>query len=518
MPKTNQQNWFYITSIIFAIALPFSVALISVAEALLLLTALIHFNSKQLIINFPDRRTLICVIGVFFIYIGWLIFTNDWKCAIYDLRKNMAYFVIPLAFILSPKLSSLQYKRILYVFSVSVVLSSIITLVKFYLEDDYSILDAQKYGFMHHIRFSLQLIFSMVILWKGLTDYGKKNNTYLNITLVAALLILAVFLVWHQSLTGIITLLVTVFAMVLISIINQPKRKLKIATSLILFAIIAFPIAYLYYAIDRFYNVDPLEISKLEKFTAEGNVYEHDVNKQITENGHYVWIYVCDKELEEEWNKRAELKYNESDNHGYVVKYTLIRYLTSKNLRKDAEGVKALSDDDIKSIENGISNYILADKSISLYPRIYVSIWELDTYFKTGNANHRSLAQRIEYTKAAISIIKNNFWLGVGTGNWRMAYVEEYKKANSKMDPARYGNVHNQYLNYMVKFGIIGFILIFAAILYPVIKTKTYRNQLFLLFLVIMFIGNLGDANFETHTGSNFFMFFYCLFLVPKLD
>ncbi|WP_425531654.1 O-antigen ligase family protein [Draconibacterium aestuarii] len=142
----------------------------------------------------------------------------------------------------------------------------------------------------------------------------------------------------------------------------------------------------------------------------------------------------------------------------------------------------------------------------------------MDSYFRTGNANHRSLAQRIEYTKAAVSIIRSNLWLGVGTGNWKNAYRDFYIKTESKMAPARYGNVHNQYLNYWVKFGIIGLLIILFFILYPVIKSKAYLNQLFFLFLVIMFVGNLGDANFETHTGSNFFMFFYCLFMVPKSD
>jgi O-antigen ligase len=140
----------------------------------------------------------------------------------------------------------------------------------------------------------------------------------------------------------------------------------------------------------------------------------------------------------------------------------------------------------------------------------------LDTYLKTGVANHRSLAQRIEYTNAALTIIKENFWLGVGTGNWKKAYRDHYIENDSQMEAARFGNVHNQYLNYMVKFGLIGFLYIMFAILYPVVKTKAYKNPLFFLFLVIMFIGNLGDANFETHTGSNFFVFFYCLFFIQE--
>uniref|UniRef100_UPI0032168B53 O-antigen ligase family protein n=1 Tax=uncultured Draconibacterium sp. TaxID=1573823 RepID=UPI0032168B53 len=516
--RLNQINWFYIASLIFAIALPFSNALISVSSALLIVASIAHYKNFNLKSSLKDRRLLLFLMGIYAVYLLGLVFTNDWKWAAYDLRKNMAYFVIPLAFLLAPRLSIIQYKRILYVFAFSVVLSAIITLMQFYLNEDNLLVNAQKYGFMHHIRFSLQIDFSIFILTYLLYEHRESKNRYLKIGIVSSILILATFLIWHQSLTGIITFIVTLVVLLVIWMVKQPKRQTRMVVGIILFAIMIIPVAYLYYAIDRFYSVDVYEPEELEKYTSQGNLYKHNTTNPAIENGHYVWLYVCKKELEKEWNKRSTIKYNSTDKFGYSIKFTLIRYLTSKNLRKDAEGVKALSDSDIKNIENGVSNYILAGKSISLYPRIYVSIWELDSYFRTGNANHRSLAQRIEYSKAAFSIIQENFWLGVGTGNWKKSYRDYYIKSESKMAPARYGNVHNQYLNYMVKFGIVGLILILFFVFYPVIKSKAYRNQLFLLFLIIMFVGNFGDANFETHTGSNFFVFFYCLFMLPKSD
>jgi hypothetical protein len=327
---------------------------------------------------------------------------------------------------------------------------------------------------------------------------------------------LLLFLIWHQSLTGILTFAAGSFVATIWWITQLGNRKLQLALGLLLSAIVILPALYLYWAIDRYYNVDEWNPAKLEKFSAQDNPYTHNLKQRSVENGHYVWLYICEKEMREEWNKVSDLKYDEKDNNGYKVRDTLIRYLTSKNLRKDAQGVKSLSESDIENIQNGISNYILVNRGISLYPRIYVSIWEMDTYFQTGEANHKSLAQRMEYTKAAIEIIKNNFWIGVGTGNWKKAYRDVYVNNKVKMAEARYGNVHNQYLNYVVKFGILGFLLIMFSLMYPVFKTGTYKNELFFIYLVIMMVGNLGDANFETHTGSHFFIFFYCLFLFPK--
>lgn len=513
-----KSNWFYIASVIFAMSLPFSNAFISISVGLLLITSILNNNIRNIKHNFPQRRIFLFIAGIYFIYLAWMVFTTDWKWATYDLRKNISYLLVPIAFLIAPTLSIAQYKRILYVFSIAVVVSAVITFVQFYLEDDLSILDAPHYGFMHHIRFGLQINIAIIILVQLLYEKRNKMTIVLKSGIIIAVLVLFIFLLWHQSLTGIITFLITIFIALSVVVYRQSNIRTRIVAGLVLLLIVIIPFAYLYYAVDRFYNVDSIEPNSLDKFTSEGNVYRHNLDNQSIENGHYVWLYVCEKELKEEWNKCSKLKYNEKDRFGYTAKYTLIRYLTSKNLRKDAEGVRQLTISDIRNIQNGISNYILADKGISLYPRIYVSIWELDSYFKSGNANHRSLAQRFEYTKAAASIIKENIWFGVGTGNWKSAYREFYIETNSQMAPARYGNVHNQYLNYMVKFGIIGLLLILFAIIYPVIKTKAYRNQLFVLFLVIMFIGNLGDANFETHTGSNLFLFFYCLFLVPKSD
>jgi O-antigen ligase len=195
---------------------------------------------------------------------------------------------------------------------------------------------------------------------------------------------------------------------------------------------------------------------------------------------------------------------------------TLLRYLTSKGLRKDAEGVKSLTSEDIQNVENGIANVIYAENKFSLYPRIYQTVWEYYTYSKTGNANQKSFSQRIEYARAALSIIKENPWFGVGTGNWKQEFKNTYQKNTPNLKEEFYASAHNQYLNYMVKFGVVGFIAIFALLLYPVLKTRQYKDILFLLFLVFMFFANWGDSNFESHMGSSFFVFFYCLFILNK--
>ena len=45
------------------------------------------------------------------------------------------------------------------------------------------------------------------------------------------------------------------------------------------------------------------------------------------------------------------------------------------------------------------------------------------------------------------------------------------------------------------------------------VKKNLFRNGLFVLFFVLQLVANMGDANWETHVGLAFFVFFFSLFL-----
>ncbi len=67
-----------------------------------------------------------------------------------------------------------------------------------------------------------------------------------------------------------------------------------------------------------------------------------------------------------------------------MIKGTLIRYLTSIDLRKDAQGVAALSDWDIHMIEQGVANFNYL-KNPGLRVRILKILMGYDVYKKTGD-------------------------------------------------------------------------------------------------------------------------------------
>ncbi len=277
--------------------------------------------------------------------------------------------------------------------------------------------------------------------------------------------------------------------------------------------LVGFILGYGYYCYQRFYSAPPIESIDLEEKTANGNDYKHNTKCQYTENGHYIWLYVSEKELKQEWNERSNFPYDSLDKQGQKIKYTLIRYLTSRGFKKDSTGVNKLSEKDISLIEKGYANYIFQYK-YSLYPRIYKVIWQIDRYLKGGSANNHSITARIESYKTAMQIISDKPIFGVGTGDIRSTYYTYYEKNNTNIDIIG----ANQFIKTTVATGLFGLIWFLIALFYPILKEKGQFNFLFITFFIISILSMLNEDTLFYQIGVSFFTFFYSilLFIVYK--
>ena len=512
LTKLFNSNWFFLTLLGFAIVLPLSQALVSILGGVLLFVAIVEDNWKNKRQRFQQRKSLLFIPAIFVIYLVSSLLTgrngNGW----YDLQKTLFFLVIPLAFIFGKEINEKQKRFVFYSFAFAILISTIVALIRWQFIGDAEIFSVHKIGLISHIRFSFQLILIIWFFVFLIQNNFNKLKLWVKLGLVALILYYLSFLLFQQSLTGVIAFGASVL-FYLGLLVFQLKRIYRIIFIVLAIAIASVPILYVTQVVSSFYKIETVDENSIAKQTKLGNKYKHDFNNPMVENGHYVNLFVCEKEMREEWNKISEFKYDSIGINGYIVHSTLIRYLTSKGLRKDADGILALNKQDILNIENGIANVIYQSRKYSLYPRIYQTVWEYYVYTHTGDANYQSFSQRIEFAKAAISIIKKNLWFGVGTGNWKDSFRETYQTNGSNLKENLYASSHNQYLNYLVKFGFVGFLLIMFFLIYPVIKTDSYRDTLFLIFLVFMFFANFADSNFESHMGSSFFLFFYCLFL-----
>ena len=517
---TNQlrEKGFYFSLLLFVVVLPFSEALVSIATALLLLQAILLQPIYELKRTFQKNRSVILIISIFAVYLIRMIGTSDISLALYELKKVAFWIAIPLALALSPKLSDKHFYNVLLVFCIAVFVVSGIALIRFVFKSAFGITDFREITLISHIRYSYQVILAIFCcifiyrhqlkIWESFKSRG---------IIIAMILGLTLFLFLLKSIIGIIAFLGTICFLLLYYLFYQ-NRRIKFILVIVLLILMVLPVVYTYSIWKDFYTIEKLEPQKVEKYTASGNPYTFNFDSHEKENGHWVQSYVCSDEMRKEWNKRSECNYDSLNQHGFSHRSTLVRYLTSRGLRKDSAGVSQLTEADIKNIEQGIANYIYAEKRFSLYPRIYETIWEYDRYKATGNPNGQSLSQRIEFAKASVELIKTNFWFGIGTGNWKLEYAKAYDQLESKLRKENQRSSHNQYLNYIVKFGVVGFVFIIAMLLLPVFIEKQHKNILLLILLVFIGIANLGDANLETHMGLPFFCFFYSLFLWHSPD
>jgi O-antigen ligase len=512
LPENMGFSWFFIALLGFVVVLPFSHALVSILGGVLLFTSLVEDSWQNKMARLKENRVHFYIAAIFLIYIlSFLIFYKKGNSA-YDLQKAMFFLVIPVSFVFGKRLSEKQKRMVFYAFGTAVFIASSIAVFKYFSNRGNEVLGVHHITFISHIRFSFQLIlafwFFVLLILQNKTTLTPKQKT--------GLAFLAVyfigFLFFQQSLTGIFAFLSSVLFF-LMYLIFQFQKKYKLILLSLLIALVFIPLGYVSWVVYSFYDIEKIDLPNIDYTTEQGNVYEHHFENKSVENGHYTYLFVCHDEMREEWNKRSDIKYDDLMPGNIPLYYTLIRYITSKGQRKDANAVKALTDQDIKNIESGMTN-IIFQKKYSLHPRVYQTVWEYYMYTQTGNPNHQSLSQRIEFSKAAISIIKQNFWFGVGAGNWKEEFAKTYIKNKSQLSSDLYASSHNQYLNFMVKFGIVGLLLIFFLLIYPVVKTKAYRDTLFLVFIAFMFFANFADSNLESHMGSSFFVFFYCLFII----
>jgi O-Antigen ligase. len=321
-----------------------------------------------------------------------------------------------------------------------------------------------------------------------------------------------------ESLTGIIMF----FAIIVISLLYDffnCKKRLGLRIGLVVL-IILVPVSaslYVYQILKPMIKVETVDFSHLDKKTKAGNDYWHDTIHNGIEDGEYIGLYYCKKELLETWAMRSELPVGGKTLNGEPLESTLARYLTSKGLRKDTDGVLALTDEDIRNIENGLANYNNW-KHPGLRARLSVTAFEYEKYKRSNNPNGGSISQRFEYTKASLYLIGKHLLLGVGTGDIPQAYCDAYNELNSPLQEAFRNRAHNQYLSITVGFGLVGLLWFLVVLLLPYLSSKKNRTYLYTVFTAIMLLSMLPEDTIESQAGVSLYTFFNALllFAVPK--
>ena len=367
---------------------------------------------------------------------------------------------------------------------------------------------------MSHIRYSLFINIAIFACFYFLFIENKKHR-YINLFLSISLIWLLIFIFILQSVTGVVILFVIFFTITCIKIFKSKQIYLRIILITCLLVVLSSITWDFLHIIHEFTNVKKYDPSKLEKVTAYGNPYTYNADLKVIENGNYVFYYICEQELRETWNSISIYPYDGLDKKKEALRSTLVRYLASKNLRKDKNGILALTANDIKNVENGIPNYKLENK-FSINTRIYQMAWEIDAYMHGFNPSGKSISQRFEFWRCAVDVISDNFFFGIGTSNVKKTLDEHYKKIETRLIPENRFFPHNQYLTIMVRFGFIGLLIFLVSLFTVILYEKKQRDFFVYVFILIILMSMINEDTLETQYGVLLFAFWGAIFIFGR--
>ncbi len=497
---------------LLVIGLPLSMFLMSIAQFVLLGAWLLDGNIVVKLKRVFRSPVFWVLAGVYLMHLLGLIYTTDYDYAFRDLRIKLPLLLLPLLFISSDPLEKKYFDWVLKIFIAAVITSSIISIAVYAGLVHKELHDIRDISiFISHIRLALLVCVAVTCCIYFFRIY---TSAKIRILLILIIIYLISFLILLESLTGLSVLMCLATLMLYHYLFKQSR----------LIGVIGFVVitTMLFIGATKFYQfvfVDSIKqvtinYQQLPQKTALGNTYVHDASKHDIENGNLVWVYVCEKELDSAWNKRSRFLYSGKDEMGQYINHTLIRFLASKNLTRDAAGVNQLSDAEVRAIETGIAN--ANDQNLSdVGSRMHQLAWEYRQYYYNGNPSGHSVVQRFEFWKTAVYIISKHPLIGVGTGDVQKAFDVAYDETDSKLDKGNRFKSHNQYLSLAVTFGICGGIYFIFSLFFPILSLKK-PSFLYSSFLLIALLSMLTEDTLETQAGVTFFAFLNVFFFTQN--
>jgi hypothetical protein len=460
------------------------------------------------------NKAAMALMSIYILHIAGLIFTSDFAYAMKDLRIKTPIFILPLFLSTSKAIDRRTFYGYMILFLASLVLVTIMNTWRLLHGWYIDIREVSKYT--THILLGLMLTLGLftsayLILWKRhFPWWGKVLLVLLSVWFI-------IYMVMSKLMTGIAVFFITNVILLLIIAFRSRKRWLRPVLTLFILFSVASGYLYLRSVVNDYYHVNPIDLRKLEPVSPRGNAYYHDTSARILENGNYVWIYIQKEEMQAAWSKRSKIHIDSLDMKKQPVLFTLIRYLASKGLRKDFDGVNALTDEEVSSIEKGIASEVYTER-FSIRGRIYEILMGYDSYKQTGNPTGFTLMQRLEFWKAATGIICNNWLTGVGTGDLNEAFQAQYSEMQTKLAPNQRWRAHNQYMTFLLTFGVFGLAWFLFALFYPPFALKKFGDFFTLAILIILLLSMITEDTMESQARVTFFWFFYCFFLFARRD
>lgn len=511
----NHRNLFLLGLATILCGLGWSNILMSIGQFIIIGNWLIEFNFKRKLTQLKSKSTIWVVLILFLVHVVGLLWSSDFKYAAKDITTKLPLLAFPIILGTSKKLRFVEWKLLLGIYTTTLFVLTIASLGKYLSFWGAEIHDKRELSiYISHIRYGLNLAFAVVLLLWYNPLPSKPSNSILAIWLSTCLVLFELY-------TGLFTLAIAGIILLLIKrkviFKNRITRRLFYLTQIAIIAFLGYSISNIYNDFNQKIKLDYDQENMIQAGkTINGEPYSHEGNDLRMENGVYTRRYIAREEIQREWKKASSHPFKNEINQDTPIAQRLYRFMSSKGLKKDSLGFSTLTTEEIKAIEEGAANQYYTNHN-RLQNRLHKTFYELREYQRTGNASGYSIAMRLEYWKIGVSIFKKNLLYGVGTGDIKLAFKDEYKIANTKLDVKYQKRAHNQYLTFLACFGIIGFLFILFSICYPMLTLK--QNPLLgLVFILLMGLSFLTEDTLETQAGITLYATFYCLIIFGLND
>lgn len=448
--------------------------------------------------RFFSNRTALAFTGMYLLCLIGFLWSEDMNFAIRDARIKLPFLFLPLVVSSYQKIERRHLMWCFYIYLATITYAITNCMGVYYRWWGKPYINVREIShFISHIRFSLMIVFA-ICLMAWISWQNRKNILW-----TAVLTLYFLYFLWIlQSMTGFVILGVLTGWWSLFVILTSRKKLLRYGISALLVLGLLGVSFYINSAVKNYFTVKD-DLTQLPERSAGGEKYMHNLENKLLENGHYVWTGIAWNELRRSWNARSSIHMDSLGRTEQVVGGTLIRYLTSKGQLKDSVSVYQLTPAEISAIEGGQAT-AFPEQFRGLRGRINKILFEYDNYRNGGDPSGNSVTQRFEFWRAALGIIGENPWMGVGTGDLKTAYAEQYEKMNTSLDPAYRLRAHNQYLTYAVTYGIPGLLFFLMMWVITLVHQRKYISFLYMSYCLITLLSFLTEDTLETQAGVTF--------------
>ena len=483
-----------------AIGVPLNKIVMSISMMFIVLNLLLEADFANYYERLKKNRLYLLILGFFLIHVVSILWSENMDFALSDLRVKLPLLVIPTILAAKPIDSRFSLNLVLASISASTIL---ITLINFGFYNHW--IGQTEYEdirglslFTSHIRFAIIVAFVIGVVFYFIEHYKKHRIVFIVIAIW-----LLYYTVFSQVLSGLISVLI-VFSTFSFYLFWKNNKAIVITLFSALGIGVSLVLVWLFSPV----KIDVEKYSNLDATTIEGHYYGHnlDVISPLTEEP--ILIYVCLKEINRDWEKYSSSDISGLDKKGQPLISTVIRYLSSKKMRKDAVALSQLTKQEIALIENGITSVVYK----GVFPRFYGLKYQL---LNKGDPNGHTLLQRLEYWKTGSQLIREHPFIGVGSGDIQDAFDKQYSANHSALSKHNRRRAHNYYLTIWITFGVIG-LAYFLWIHFKFIKSNIANKEILGVLFILIILGSfLIEDTIETQTGVTFYALFYALFSFP---